>query len=195
MDGPLPRRLKRRVSDLAARRIRFWGAGHQACRQALDQGRIGKIVGGAAAVLNHGMEHWHPNPTFFFKPGGGPVLDIGPYYINQLVHMIGPITHVTSIASSGSATRTITSDGPMTGRSIKVEVPTTVNAALAFENGANVTLSASWDVWQSERLPFEIYGSEGTMLVPDPNFFGSEPKGLRRRGRLAITRHQRLCLW
>jgi predicted dehydrogenase len=153
----------------------FLGAGHQACRQALDAGRIGSIVGGAAAVLNHGMEHWHPNPTFFFQPGGGPVLDIGPYYINQLIHMIGPVTEVTSIASRGSAVRTVTSEGPMTGQTIEVEVPTTVNAALAFENRANVTLSTSWDVRQSERLPFEIYGSEATMLVPDPNFFGGEP--------------------
>ena len=154
----------------------FLGAGHQACRQAIDDGRIGKVLGGAAAVLTHGMEHWHPNPTFFFKPGGGPMLDLGPYYVTQLVNMIGPVARVASLTSRGSKARTVTSEGPMTGELIEVEVPTTVNGVLAFENGANVTLTTSWDVWKSERLPFEIYCSEGTMLVPDPNFFGGHPK-------------------
>ena len=154
----------------------FLGAGHQACRQAIDSGRIGNILGGAAAVLTHGMEHWHPNPTFFFKPGGGPMLDLGPYYLTQLVNMIGPVARVACLTSRGSETRTVTSEGPMTGEMIDVEVPTTVNGVLAFENGANVTLTTSWDVWKSERLPFEVYGSEGTMLVPDPNFFGGHPK-------------------
>ena len=160
----------------------FLGAAHQACRQAIDQGRIGRVVGGAAAVLTHGMEHWHPNPAFFFKAGGGPVLDLGPYYITQLVNMIGPVARVTSIASRGSETRTVTSDGPMTGQTIDVEVPTTVNAALDFESGANIALTASWDVWRSERLPIEIYGSEGSMLVPDPNNFGGEPMVSDREG-------------
>ncbi len=160
----------------------FLGAGHQACRQAIDAGRIGKVLGGAAAVLTHGMEHWHPNPTFFFKPGGGPMLDLGPYYVTQLVTMIGPVTRVASLTSRGSETRMVTSEGPMTGEVIDVEVPTTVNGVLAFENGANVTLTTSWDVWRSERLPFEIYGSEGTMLVPDPNFFGGHPKLSNGRG-------------
>ncbi|MGI9502906.1 MAG: Gfo/Idh/MocA family protein, partial [Geminicoccaceae bacterium] len=154
----------------------FLGAGHQACRQAIDDGRIGKVVGAAATFLSHGMEHWHPNPTFFFKPGGGPVLDMAPYYLTALINMIGPVTSVTSITSRGSETRTVSSEGPMTGKSIDVEVPTMVNAVLRFESGANVSLTTSWDVWQSERLPFEIYGSDGTMLVPDPNFFGGEPK-------------------
>ncbi len=154
----------------------FLGAGHQACRQAIDHDRIGKVVGAAATFLSHGMEHWHPNPTFFFKPGGGPVLDMAPYYLTALINIIGPIEKATSIASRGNNSRTVSSEGPMTGKSIEVEVPTTVNAALSFTNGANVTLTTSWDVWQSERLPFEIYGSEGTMLVPDPNFFGGTPQ-------------------
>jgi len=154
----------------------FLGAGHQACRRAIDDGQIGEVVGAAATFLSHGMEHWHPNPTFFFKPGGGPVLDMAPYYLTALINMIGPVDNVTSIASRGSDIRTVSSEGPMTGQSIQVEVPTTVNAVLSFDCGANVSLSTSWDIWQSERLPFEIYGSEGTMLVPDPNFFGGEPK-------------------
>ena len=160
----------------------FLGAGHQACRQAVDQGRIGKVVGAAATFLSHGMEHWHPNPTFFFKPGGGPVLDMAPYYLTALINMIGPVASVTSIASRGSVTRTVSSDGPMTGKTIDVEVPTMVNAVLGFENGANVSLTTSWDVWQSERLPFEIYGSDATMLVPDPNFFGGAPRVSNGKG-------------
>jgi predicted dehydrogenase len=152
----------------------FLGAAHQACRRAIDGGRIGRPVAGAAAVLSHGMEHWHPNPEFFFKPGGGPIHDIGPYYVTQLVNLLGPVARVTAQASAGSRTRTVTSE-PHRGRVIEVEVPTTVNGVLAFDCGATVALSASWDVWQHKRLPLEIYGSDGSMLVPDPNYFGGAP--------------------
>ena len=153
----------------------FLGAAHQACRRAIDGGRIGRPIAGAAAVLSHGMEHWHPNPEFFFKRGGGPIHDIGPYYVTQLVNLLGPVTRVTAQASSASPTRTVTSE-PRRGQVIEVEVPTTVNGVLSFASGANVSLTASWDVWKHMRLPFEIYGSEGSMLVPDPNFFGDAPQ-------------------
>ena len=153
----------------------FLGAAHQACRRAIDGGRIGRPIAGAAAVLSHGMEHWHPNPEFFFKRGGGPIHDIGPYYVTQLVNLLGPVTRVTAQASTASPTRTVTSE-PRRGQVIEVEVPTTVNGVLSFASGANVSLTASWDVWKHMRLPFEIYGSEGSMLVPDPNFFGDAPQ-------------------
>jgi predicted dehydrogenase len=152
----------------------FLGAAHQACRRAIDAGGIGRPVAGAAAVLSHGMEHWHPNPEFFFKRGGGPILDVGPYYITQLVNLLGPVARVTAQASLVSPNRTVTS-APRSGQVIAVEVPTTVNGVLSFASGANVALSASWDVWKHRRLPFEIYGAEGSMLMPDPNFFGGEP--------------------
>ncbi len=152
----------------------FLGAAHQACRRAIDEGRIGRPVAGAAAVLSHGMEHWHPNPEFFFKHGGGPIHDVGPYYLTQLVNLLGPIARVTAQASMASPTRTVTSE-PLRGQVIEVEVPTTVNGVLAFASGANVAITASWDVWKHRRLPFEIYGEEGSLLVPDPNFFGGEP--------------------
>jgi predicted dehydrogenase len=152
----------------------FLGAGHQACRYAIDAGRIGLPVAGAAAVLTHGMEHWHPNPAFFYQHGGGPIHDLGPYYITQLVNLLGPVLRVSAEASTAFKTRAITSE-PLNGQAITVEVPTTVNGALAFAGGANVTLSHSWDVWKHRRMPLEIYGSEGTLLVPDPNFFGGEP--------------------
>jgi predicted dehydrogenase len=153
----------------------FLGAAHQACRRAIDAGRIGRPIAGAAAVLTHGMEHWHPNPEFFFKRGGGPIHDIAPYYVTQLVNLLGPVTRVAALASSASPRRTVTSE-PRRGQVIEVEVPTTVNGVLSFASGANVSLSASWDVWKHRRLPFEIYGTEGSMLVPDPNFFGGEPQ-------------------
>jgi predicted dehydrogenase len=152
----------------------FLGAAHQACRYAIDAGRIGRPVGGAAAVLTHGMEHWHPNPAFFYQHGGGPIHDLGPYYVTQLVNLLGPVSRVSAEASTAFAARTITSP-PLAGQTIAVEVPTTVNGTLAFANGANVTLSCSWDVWKHRRVPIEIYGSEGSLMVPDPNWFGGEP--------------------
>lgn len=169
----------------------FLGAAHQACRRAVDSGRVGRPIAGAVAVLSHGMEHWHPSPEFFFKPGGGPILDVGPYYVTQLVNLLGPVARVTAQASMARPRRTVTSE-PNAGQVIEVEVPTTVNGVLSFASGANVAVSASWDVWKHRRLPFEIYGTEGSMLVPDPNFFGGEPQVTARGGdwqTLDITGH------
>lgn len=157
----------------------FLGAGHQACRRAIDTGQIGRPVAGTAFFATHGMEHWHPNPEFFFKRGGGPILDIGPYYVTQLVNLLGPVERVAAQTTTGSATRTVGSD-PLKGSVIQVEVPTTANGVLSFANGASVTITTSWDVWKHCRVPFEIYGSEGSMLVPDPNFFGGKPMITRR---------------
>jgi predicted dehydrogenase len=159
----------------------FLGAAHQACRYAIDAGAIGVPIAGAASVLSHGMEHWHPNPGFFYQHGGGPIHDLGPYYVTQLVNLLGPVSRVTAHVSTPSMTRAITSE-PLAGQTITVEVPTTVNGVLAFANGANVSLSHSWDVWKHRRPPLEIYGSEGSMQVPDPNFFGGEPQITRRDG-------------
>jgi predicted dehydrogenase len=153
----------------------FLGASHQACRRIVDAGRIGKPFAGAATVLSHGMEHWHPNPEFFFKRGGGPILDLGPYYVTQLVNLLGPVARVAAQTGTANPVRTITSE-KLNGQTIDVEVPTTATALLEFESGAAVTLSASWDVWKHRRLPFEIYGVDGSLLVPDPNFFGGAPQ-------------------
>jgi predicted dehydrogenase len=159
----------------------FLGGAHQACRYAIDAGAIGVPIAGAATVLSHGMEHWHPNPAFYYQHGGGPIHDMGPYYVTQLVNLLGPVSRVTAQASTASRLRAITSE-PLAGQTIAVEVPTTVNGVLSFANGANVSLSHSWDVWKHSRLPLEIYGSEGSMLAPDPNFFGGEPKVTQRDG-------------
>jgi len=159
----------------------FLGAAHQAARRAIDEGRIGRVVAGAACFATPGMEGWHPNPSFFFKRGGGPVLDIGCYPITQLVNCLGPVESVTAHASRGRTTRTVTS-APRKGEVIEVEVPTTVNGALAFASGANVAFTASWDVWKHNRLPIELYGTEGSLLNPDPNFFGGTVRVSARDG-------------
>jgi len=179
------------LADAAKRGLRvgcapdtFMGASHQACRHAIDSGRIGRITNGIATVMSHGMEHWHPNPDFFFQPGGGPILDLGVYYVTDLVQLLGPVQTVTALAGRGSATRTITSE-PRAGEIIPVTVNTTVNGVLGFVSGAQIVLSASWDVWKHRRLPFELYGSEGSLLVPDPNFFGGVPMITKRDGEFA----------
>jgi predicted dehydrogenase len=151
----------------------FLGAGAQIARRLLDKGTIGGVVAGTAHVLGHGMEHWHPNPAFFYKPGAGPVFDIGPYYITTLVALLGPVKGLVALAKKGFPERLVSAEGPMKGKRIKVTTPTTINAVLDFHSGAQVTLGTSWDVWKhGHQNPIELYGEKGSMLVPDPNFFG-----------------------
>jgi predicted dehydrogenase len=163
----------------------FLGGAHQLARHVVDSGQLGRITSGTCHVMSHGMEHWHPNPDFFFKPGGGPVLDLGPYYISNLVQLIGPVKRVAALCSIPRATRIITSK-PRKGQSITVETPTTIHALLEFASGAAVTFNASWDVWDHGHAPMELYGEEGSLRVPDPNFFGGRVRH-SRRGR-EITR-------
>ena len=108
-------------------------------RKLVDDGQVGTITSGTAHVMSHGMEHWHPNPDFFFRPGGGPILDLGPYYIANLINLIGPIRRVAALTSMATATRTISSE-PRKGETIKVTTPTTIQALLEFESGASITL-------------------------------------------------------
>ena len=149
------------------------GGAHQLARKAIDDGRIGEIVSGTAHIMSFGMEHWHPNPDFFFEPGGGPILDMGPYYIGNLIHLIGPVKRVAAVAGMARKVRVIRS-APRKGEKIKVTTPTTIHALLHFANGALVTLSASWDVYAHRHQNMELYGSAGAIFVPDPNFFGGE---------------------
>ncbi len=151
----------------------FLGASHQQARKAIDDGVIGKVVSGTCHFMGPGMEMWHPNPDFFFNPGGGPVLDMGPYYITNLVNLIGPVKRVSALAGTGRKTRTIT-NGPRNGEVLKVKVPTTYHALLEFANGACITLGLSWDVWAHKHQNMELYGQTGAMFVPDPNFFGGD---------------------
>lgn len=163
----------------------FLGGAHQWARRLIDEGRLGTITAGTAHVMSHGMEHWHPNPDFFFKPGAGPVLDIGPYYIANLIHLIGPVRRVAALANSAEAVRTIGSE-PRRGEKIAVETPTNIHALLEFESGETVTLGASWDVWAHRHRNMELYGTEGSLFVPDPNFFGGTVELSGRDGRLSV---------
>lgn len=169
--------LKRRAEEKSLRvgsaPDTFLGGAHQLARSLIDSGKIGRITSGSAHVMSHGMEHWHPNPDFFFQPGGGPVLDLGPYYITNLLQLIGPVKRVVALASIPAKERTITSK-PRYGEKIPVATPTTLSALLDFENGAAVTFNATWDVWRKygDHHGMELYGEEGNLALPDPNFFG-----------------------
>ncbi len=151
----------------------FLGAGLQTCRKLIDGGAIGEPVGAQAYMLCHGHEGWHPSPEFYYKQGGGPMFDMGPYYLTALVHLLGPIRRVSGSTRITHATRTITSE-PMRGQTIEVETPTHVAGLLDFANGAIGEITTSFDVWHSKTHPITIYGSEGTLLVPDPNGFSGE---------------------
>ncbi|TDQ66091.1 putative dehydrogenase [Maritalea mobilis] len=161
----------------------FMGGAHQLARHLIDKGEIGKVIAGSCHVMSHGMEDWHPNPDFFFQPGGGPVLDLAPYYITNLVNMIGPVKRVAALATKGSDTRTI-GNGPRDGEKIPVDTPTNIHALLEFENGATITMSNSWDVWAHRHAEMEIYGAEGSLFVPDPNFFGGDVELAKSDGQI-----------
>ncbi len=113
------------------------------------------------------------HPDFFFLPGAGPMLDLGPYYIAELINLLGPVARVGALTSAAQAERVI-SNGPRDGETVPVKTPTNIHALLEFANGATVTLSASWDVWAHHHANMELYGTEGSLFVPDPNFFGGE---------------------
>lgn len=151
----------------------FLGGAHQQARSIIDSGKIGTIMSGTCHVLSKGMESWHPNPDFFFRPGGGPILDIGPYYIANLINLVGPAKRVTAFANAAKSERIIGS-GPRAGEAVPVSTPTTIHAVLEFANGAVITLGASWDVFAHNHKNMELYGTEGAIFVPDPNFFGGE---------------------
>lgn len=139
----------------------------------IDDGTLGQVTSGTAFVMSHGMEHWHPNPDFFFLPGAGPVLDIGPYYVTNLVQLLGPVSRVAALSATPSKTRTILSE-PRRGEEIPVETPTTIHGLLHFASGAVITMCTSWDVWGHGHTPMELYGSEASLDVPDPNFFAGD---------------------
>jgi predicted dehydrogenase len=161
----------------------FLGGAHQMARSIIDSGKVGKIMSGSAHVLGPGMEMWHPNPDFFFKPGGGPILDMGPYYIHNLINLVGPVKTVAAMSNKAKEVRTITSE-PRKGEKIPVEIVTNIEAVLEFHSGAVISLHASWDVWAHRHQNMELYGTDGAIFVPDPNFFGGkvEIAGTDREG-------------
>ena len=158
----------------------FMGGGLQTCRKLIDDGVIGEPVGATAFMMSHGHESWHADPAFYYEIGGGPMLDMGPYYLTALVHLLGPIRRVTGSARITFPERTITSQ-PKHGEKIRVEVPTHVAGVMDFESGAVGTILMTFDTWFSTLPRIEVYGSEGSLLVPDPNTFGG-PVMLRNPG-------------
>jgi predicted dehydrogenase len=175
------------LEQAAARGVRigcapdtFLGAGIQTCRKLIDDGWIGEPVAATAFMMSHGHEHWHPSPEFYYQAGGGPMFDMGPYYLTALVSLLGPVRRVTGSARTTFPERRITSQ-PKFGQSIPVEVPTHVAGVLDFASGAIGTLIMTFDVWAAELPRIEIYGTHGTLSVPDPNTFGG-PVRIRRAG-------------
>jgi len=152
----------------------FLGGAHQQARDIIDSGKIGKIMSGTTHVMSRGMEHWHPNPDFFFQVGAGPILDIGPYYVTDLIHLIGPVKRVSAFTNMAREEREVTAEGPYKGTKIKVGTPTTIHGVLEFHSGAIITIGASWDVASHGHHNIELYGTDGSLYVPDPNFFGGD---------------------
>ncbi len=169
----------RRVIDLSKKKglllgcapDTFFGGGGQTCRKIIDDGVIGRPVAATAFMMCHGHESWHPDPEFYYKRGGGPLFDMGPYYLTTLVNLVGPVERVAALANITFPERTITSE-PKKGEKISVETPTHIAGLLDFADGAAGTIVMSFDVWAAQVPCIEIYGTEGTLRVPDPNTFG-----------------------
>ena len=158
----------------------FLGGGLQTCRKVIDDGWIGTPVAATAFMLCHGHESWHPDPAFYYERGGGPMLDMGPYYLTALASLLGSVRRVTGSTRITFPTRTITSQ-PRFGTTVDVEVSTHLAAVLDFAQGAVATLVTSFDVWAANVPRIEIYGTSGSLAVPDPNGFDG-PVRVRRAG-------------
>lgn len=158
----------------------FLGAGIQTSIQVIERGEIGTPVGASAFMISRGHEHWHPDPAFYYDVGGGPMYDMGPYYLTALTALLGPMARVSGSARITYPERTILSE-PKKGTKIKVSTPTHISGVIDFANGAIASITTSFDAFGGSVLPpIEVYGSEGTLLVPDPNTFNG-PVQLRKR--------------
>lgn len=169
----------REIIDLAAKKgllfgcapDTFLGAGQQTCRKVVDDGWIGKVTGGTAFMLSSGPESWHPNPAFFYKEGAGPMFDMGPYYITALVNLLGPVKQVCAATSRALEDRVATCKEHF-AEVLPVEVPTNYSGSMIFHSGAVITVTFSFDVLCHRHSNIELYGTAGSMNVPDPNGFG-----------------------
>ncbi len=156
----------------------FLGGAIQTARAVIDRGEIGKPVGGMVHMLGRGPEGWHPDPYFFYKVGGGPMLDMGPYYTTMLVNLLGPAAEVTAFGARNIPVRVIGSE-PHKGDTIEVEVDTFTTGAIRFVSGAVVSMTMSFDSHTEKEDMVRIFGTEGTLLVPDPNHFGGKLQVIR----------------
>ena len=160
----------------------FLGGGIQTCRKLIEDGWIGEPIGATAFMVCHGHESWHPDPEFYYKVGGGPMFDMGPYYLTALVNLVGPVRSVSGMTRVTFPQRTITSQ-PKNGTVIDVDVPTHVVGVLDFCNNAVGTIITSFDIWGGQLPRIEIYGTRGTLSVPDPNTFGGPVRLLQAGSR------------
>ncbi len=149
----------------------FLGGAHQTARKLIDEGTIGTPVAATAFMMGHGHESWHPSPEFYYKKGGGPMFDMGPYYLTDLVQLLGPVASVSGHTRITFPQRTITSE-PLHGKVMNVEVPTHISGSMQFHSGAIATVIMSFDVWGHTLPCIQIHGTEGSLFVPDPNGFG-----------------------
>ena len=163
------------------------GTGIQTARAAVDAGLIGRPTSASATWVSPGHERWHPNPDFYYLPGGGPLFDMGPYYLTSLVHLLGPVVSVSGSGSRSHDERVIGS-GPRAGERIPVEVDTHLSGLLRHASGAVSTITMSFDATHSSAAPLEVHGERGSLALPDPNTFdgatllwheeGGEPESL-----------------
>ncbi|WP_159621200.1 Gfo/Idh/MocA family protein [Ruania rhizosphaerae] len=156
------------------------GAGIQTARAAVDAGRIGTPTSATATFACPGHESWHPNPDFYYQAGGGPLLDMGPYYLTTLVTLLGEVTSVVGASGAAHESRTIGS-GPRAGESVPVDVATHVTGILTHASGAISTVVMSFDTAGTEAPKIEVHGTKGSLSVPDPNRFDGDVR-LRELG-------------
>ena len=149
----------------------FLGAGIQTCRKLIDEGAIGDVVGATAFMTGHGPESWHPDPAFFYQYGGGPMMDMGPYYVTALINLLGGVKRVGGMVATPFAQREATCKEHY-GEMLPVSVPTSYYGVLEFASGVVASIMTSFDIYGAKLPIIEIYGSKGTLRVPDPNCFG-----------------------
>jgi predicted dehydrogenase len=153
----------------------FLGEAHQTCRKLIDEGAIGEPVAATAFLAGHGHESWHPSPAFYYQPGGGPMFDMGPYYLTALVNMIGPMSRVTGFAKTTFKERWATANG-LPGTRMEVTTPTHFTGAVEYANGAMATVIMSFDIWAHTMPLLQVHGTKGSLNVPDPNQPGGTPR-------------------
>jgi predicted dehydrogenase len=156
----------------------FLGAGLQTVRRLIDERAIGEPVAFSARMTTHGHESWHPEPAFYYQPGAGPMLDMGPYYVTAIAALLGPIRRVSAVTRITFSRRTITSQ-PRYGQTNEVNTPSHFETNLELESGVIGTLTTTFDLWDPEHCTFTIYGSDGSIRLPDPNTFGGPIQLLR----------------
>ncbi len=160
----------------------FLGGGNQKSKELLEKNEIGKINLGNAIFAFPGIQSYHPNPEpWFAQKEGGPVIDMGPYYLTALVNLLGPAKEVSGSIMRGVNYRTI-GIGPKKGKNFKVECPTTYLSTLVFKNNTIIRLTLSFDVIAHKRNHIELYGNKGSLIVPDPNMFGGSVYTCKKMG-------------